>query len=191
MKVLSLFDGISCGRIALERAGIPVEAYHASEIEKNAIKVSQRAYPDIVQIGDVTKVSGYDYQECNYATATQTNSGIGRENQLMENFKDFLTYMELMGVAYEQESEEQINQLKALGEKQTLSFAEAEVLASFIMDTLGDLASLLIKREQSHFDIIVSALEKSGNFSTALINEVIDKDKILNNPQTGDYDDND
>lgn len=63
MKVLSLFDGISCGRIALERAGIPVEAYHASEIEKNAIKVSQRAYPDIVQIGDVTKVSGYDYQD--------------------------------------------------------------------------------------------------------------------------------
>ena len=99
--------------------------------------------------------------------------------------------MELMGVAYEQESEEQINQLKALGEKQTLSFAEAEVLASFIKDTLGDLASLLIKREQSHFDIIVSALEKSGNFSTALINEVIDKDKILNNPTTGDYDDND
>lgn len=90
--------------------------------------------------------------------------------------------MELMGVAYEQESEEQINQLKALGEKQTLSFAEAEVLASFIMDTLGDLASLLIKREQSHFDIIVSALEKSGNFSTALINEVIDKDKKLQEP---------
>ena len=59
------------------------------------------------------------------------------------------------------------------------------------MDTIGDLATLLINREQSHFDIIVSALEKSGNFSTALINEVIDKDKILNNPQTGAYDDND
>ena len=109
----------------------------------------------------------------------------------METFKDFLTYMELMGVAYEQESEEQINQLKSLGEQQTLSFAEAEVLASWIMDTIGDLATLLINREQSHFDIIVSALEKSGNFSTALINEVIDKDKILNNPQTGAYDDND
>ena len=109
----------------------------------------------------------------------------------METFKDFLTYMELMGVAYEQESEEQINQLKALGEQQTLSFAEAEVLASWIMDTIGDLATLLINREQSHFDIIVSALEKSGNFSTALINEVIDKDKLLNNPQTGAYDDND
>ena len=99
--------------------------------------------------------------------------------------------MELMGVAYEQESEEQINQLKALGEQQTLSFAEAEVLASWIMDTVSDLATLIINREQSHFDIIVSALEKSGNFSTALINEVIDNDKLLNNPQTGAYDDND
>ena len=109
----------------------------------------------------------------------------------METFKDFLTYMELMGVAYEQENEEQINQLKALGEQQTLSFAEAEVLASWIMDTVSDLATLIINREQSHFDIIVSALEKSGNFSTALINEVIDKDHALNNPQTGAYDDND
>ena len=109
----------------------------------------------------------------------------------METFKDFLTYMELMGVAYEQESEEQINQLKTSGEQQTLSFAEAEVLASWIMDTIGDLATLLVNREQSHFDIIVSALEKSGNFSTALINEVIDKDHALNNPQTGAYDDND
>ena len=109
----------------------------------------------------------------------------------METFKDFLTYMELMGVACEQESEEQINQLKALGDQQTLSFAEAEVLASWIMDTVSDLATLIINREQSHFDIIVSALEKSGNFSTALINEVIDKDHALNNPQTGAYDDND
>ena len=116
---------------------------------------------------------------------------IGRENHLMETFKDFLTYMELMGVAYEQESEEQINQLKALGEQQTLSFAEAEVLASWIMDTIGDLATLLINREQSHFDIIVSALEKSGNFSTTLINEVIDKDHALNNTENGDYLDND
>ena len=44
MRVLSLFDGISCGRIALERAGIDVEIYHASEIEKNAIKISKKNY---------------------------------------------------------------------------------------------------------------------------------------------------
>ena len=54
MKVLSLFDGISCGRVALERAGISVDEYHAYEIDKYAIQVSRRNYPDIVHHGDVT-----------------------------------------------------------------------------------------------------------------------------------------
>ena len=40
MRVLSLFDGISCGRLALERAGIPVEKYYASEIDKYAIQIA-------------------------------------------------------------------------------------------------------------------------------------------------------
>lgn len=54
MKVLSLFDGISCGMVALERAEIPVERYVAYEIEPNAIKISRRNYPQIEQCGDVT-----------------------------------------------------------------------------------------------------------------------------------------
>ena len=45
MKVLSLFDGISCGRIALERAEIPIERYVAYEIDKYAIQVSKKNYP--------------------------------------------------------------------------------------------------------------------------------------------------
>lgn len=57
MIVLSLFDGMSCGMIALERAGIKVDKYFASEIDKYAIKVSKHNYPGITQIGDVTKVS--------------------------------------------------------------------------------------------------------------------------------------
>lgn len=56
MKVLSLFDGISCGRVALERAGIPVETYYASEIDKYAIQIAQKNYPDTIQIGDVTQI---------------------------------------------------------------------------------------------------------------------------------------
>ena len=55
MNVLSLFDGMSCGRIALERAGIPVTNYFASEIDKHAIKVAMHNYPDTQQLGDVTK----------------------------------------------------------------------------------------------------------------------------------------
>lgn len=56
MKVISLFDGISCARVALERAGIPVDVYFASEIDKHAIEVSQKNYPDIKHIGSVTDV---------------------------------------------------------------------------------------------------------------------------------------
>ena len=55
MNVLSLFDGMSCGRIALERAGVPVANYFASEIDKHAIKVATHNYPDTKQLGDVTK----------------------------------------------------------------------------------------------------------------------------------------
>jgi DNA (cytosine-5)-methyltransferase 3A len=58
MRVLSLFDGMSCGRIALDRAGIAVEKYYASEIDKYAIKVSTANYPDIEQLGDVRSIVG-------------------------------------------------------------------------------------------------------------------------------------
>jgi DNA (cytosine-5)-methyltransferase 3A len=53
MNVLSLFDGISCARVALDRAEIKVNAYMASEIDKNAIKVSDKNYPDIIRVGSV------------------------------------------------------------------------------------------------------------------------------------------
>lgn len=65
MKVLSLFDGISCARVALERAGIPVEAYYASEIDKYAIQVSEKNYPDIRHIGDVKTLVTFPHSpEC-------------------------------------------------------------------------------------------------------------------------------
>ena len=57
MKVLSLFDGISCGRLALERAKIKVDSYYASEIEPNAIKVAKHNFPNTIEIGDICKIS--------------------------------------------------------------------------------------------------------------------------------------
>lgn len=63
MKVLSLFDGISCGMVALERAGIPVERYVAYEIEPNAIKISQKNYPHIEHCGDVTTADFTQYHD--------------------------------------------------------------------------------------------------------------------------------
>lgn len=60
MKILSLFDGMSCGRIALERAGITPEKYYASEIDKFAIQVSKANWNDIDHLGDVTNWRNWD-----------------------------------------------------------------------------------------------------------------------------------
>lgn len=57
MNVLSLCDGMSCGQIALKELNIPIDSYYASEIDKNAIKVTQDNFPDTIQIGDVTKIT--------------------------------------------------------------------------------------------------------------------------------------
>ena len=56
MNVLSLFDGISCGQLALERANIKVDSYYASEINQNCIQLTQRHFPNTIQLGDVCKI---------------------------------------------------------------------------------------------------------------------------------------
>ena len=56
MNVLSLFDGMSCGQIALDQLGVPVKNYFAAEIDKYAIKVAQANYPDMIHLGDVRNV---------------------------------------------------------------------------------------------------------------------------------------
>ena len=99
MKVLSLFDGISCGRLALERAGLPVECYDAFEIDKYAVTVSERTYPAILHHGNVfdgdfTQFKGYDLllggSPCTYWSIAKkgretTSDGMG--------FKLFMEYV--------------------------------------------------------------------------------------------------
>jgi len=60
MKVLSLFDGISAGQVALNKAGINVETYYACEIDPYAIKITQQNFPNTIQLGDVSKISSAD-----------------------------------------------------------------------------------------------------------------------------------
>jgi len=60
MNVLSLFDGMSCGQIALQKSGFQVDKYFASEIDKYAIKVAKANYPDMVHLGDVQDVKADD-----------------------------------------------------------------------------------------------------------------------------------
>ena len=56
MNILSLFDGMSCGQIALDKLGIPVKNYFAAEIDKYAIQVAKSNYPDMVHLGDVQNI---------------------------------------------------------------------------------------------------------------------------------------
>ena len=61
-KVLSLFDGMSCAQIALNKLGMKDYIYYASEVDKHAIKVTQANYPNTIQLGDVTKIKGSDFE---------------------------------------------------------------------------------------------------------------------------------
>lgn len=63
LNVLSLFDGISCGRVALERANIQINKYYASEINENSIKIAKKNYPDTIELGDVRNLSVNQIEE--------------------------------------------------------------------------------------------------------------------------------
>lgn len=65
INVLSLFDGISCGQIALQRSNIQVNNYYASEIDKNAIKITQKNYPNTIQLGDIAKLTNEKLKQFN------------------------------------------------------------------------------------------------------------------------------
>jgi DNA-cytosine methyltransferase len=60
MNVLSLFDGVSCCQVALNRSNIKYEKYFASEVDKHAIRITQKNFPNTIQLGDVTKIKGTD-----------------------------------------------------------------------------------------------------------------------------------
>jgi len=60
INVLSLFDGMSCGQIALNKLGVKYDKYYASEIDKWAIEITKKNYPDTIHLGDVRNVRGED-----------------------------------------------------------------------------------------------------------------------------------
>lgn len=99
MRVLSLFDGISCGRVALDRAGFAVDDYAAFEIDRFAVQTSQKNYPDIRRFGNVfdgnfTQFEGYDLllggSPCTYWSIAKRNRETTCDG---EGFKLFMQYV--------------------------------------------------------------------------------------------------
>jgi DNA-cytosine methyltransferase len=87
VNILSVFDGISCGMIALERAGIKVDNYYASEIDKYAIKVSNYNYHKIIQLGDIRNWRGWNLKDIDLIIAGSPCLGFSKGGNL-ENFGD-------------------------------------------------------------------------------------------------------
>jgi len=129
MNILSLFDGMSCGQIALNRAGIKYDKYFASEIDQYAIKVTQKNYPETIQIGDILNVKGSDLPKidllfggspCQSFSKAGKGEGFDGESGLFWEFVRILnevkpTYFLLENVVMKKEWEDIITE--ALGVK--------------------------------------------------------------------------
>lgn len=112
MNVLSLFDGMSCGQQALERAGIKVDNYFASEIDKYAIQVTMANYPNTNQLGSVINVDGYSLPKIDIligGSPCQSFSFAGkRKGMSTKDEQEILTlehYLELKGEGFEFEGQ--------------------------------------------------------------------------------------
>ena len=112
MNVLSLFDGMSCGQQALERAGIKVDNYFASEIDKYAIQVTMANYPNTIQLGSVVDVNGYNLPKIDLligGSPCQSFSFAGkRKGMSTKDEQEILTlehYLQLKSEGYEFEGQ--------------------------------------------------------------------------------------
>ena len=112
MNVLSLFDGMSCGQQALERSGIKVDNYFASEIDKYAIKVTMNNYPNTIQLGSVVGVDGYSLPKIDLligGSPCQSFSFAGkRKGMSTKDEQEILTldhYLQLKAEQYEFEGQ--------------------------------------------------------------------------------------
>lgn len=110
LNVLSLFDGMSCGQIALERAGIKVNKYYASEIDKYAIQVTQRNYPNTIQLGDVNNIEFSDFKgdidillggsPCTFWSIAKRNREIDKNGEGWRLFSRFLDALKIIKPKY-------------------------------------------------------------------------------------------
>tara|TARA_R100000700_G_scaffold8493_1_gene12403 strand:- start:45 stop:959 length:915 start_codon:yes stop_codon:yes gene_type:complete len=100
MRILSLFDGMSCGQIALNRLGLKDYTYYASEVDKYAIQITQKNFPNTIQVGDVTELKSSNFKNMDLLMAGSPCQGFSFAGKQL-NFNDprsalFFEFLRLM-----------------------------------------------------------------------------------------------
>ena len=116
MNVLSLFDGMSCGQIALKNLGIKIDSYHASEIDKWAVKIAKKNHPDMIHIGDVRDVQASDLPQIDLILAgspcqdlSLAGKGAGLEGERSSLFYEFVRLLvDLKHIGFSTESKQAV-----------------------------------------------------------------------------------
>lgn len=163
MKVLSLFDGMSCTQIALNRAGIEYSSYHASEIDKYAIKVTQQNYPNTTQLGDVTQVKGGDYDLIVGGFPCQSYSIAGKRNGI--NSKNGNLIYEVFRIVEAIQPElvllENVKGLVTIDKGDTFKFILSELnRIGYAVDFININSSLVSAQNRERVYIIAKRLDK-------------------------------
>ena len=107
INVLSLFDGISCARIALDNLGLDINKYYASEIDIHAIKVSQHNYPDIIHLGDIHGIQASDLPQIDLLIGgspcqdlSNAQKGLGLEGSKSGLFYEYIRLLKELNPKY-------------------------------------------------------------------------------------------
>lgn len=186
MNVLSLFDGMSCGQIALDKLGIKVDNYFASEIDKYAIQVTQKNYPKTIQLGSVVDVKGFDLPKIDLlfgGSPCQSFSFAGKmKGMSTKDEKEILSlehYLELKNQNFEFEGQsylfwEYVRLLKEVNPKYFLleNVMMKDKWKSVISETLG-VEPIMINSN------LVSAQDRKRLYWTNIPNISVPEDKGL------------
>lgn len=186
MNVLSLFDGMSCGRIASERAGLKLNNYFASEIDNNAISVSKHNYRDIIHLGDVTKIDFKNLPRIDLLMGGSPCQGFSFSGRRL-NFEDprsrlFFNYLDALKI---------LKPKYFLLENVKMKKEHQDVISNFLGVLPIRINSSLVSaqsRERLYWTNIpkISPIEDKNIILSDILEESIDSDLFLNY-QLGKY----
>lgn len=189
-NVLSLFDGMSCGQIALNKVGIEYENYYASEIEKDPIKVTQHNYPNTIQLGSILDIKGSDLPKidllfggspCQSFSRAGDNTGFDGKSGLFWEFVRVLkevqpTYFLLENVIMKKEWEDIITE--ALGVK-PIEISSSKFVPQARRRLYWTNIPNVTQPDQVEYDVL-DFIEGDGYPSSCGVNRFFKKKEIFN-----------